>query len=77
MRRRRPRGETVIPLPKLPRELSRREWLAAMREWADAHAEGGDRWANAHAALAEIEAFGYTYEKATDLVTVVAEASTE
>lgn len=58
MRRRRPRGEAIQPLPRLAPGLSREEWLAAMRDqWADAHEEGSDYWAEAHAALAEIEAF--------------------
>ncbi|GAA2185033.1 hypothetical protein GCM10009785_35180 [Brooklawnia cerclae] len=58
MRRKRPRSAPVHPLPRLSPGLTRDGWLAAMRqEWADAHEEGSDRWADTHAALDEIEAF--------------------
>ncbi|MEE6286583.1 hypothetical protein V2J52_02820 [Georgenia sp. MJ173] len=61
-----------MPLPRLAPGLTRTEWLAAMRDWADAHVDGSERWAVAHAAISEIEAFELPADRATEIIRAAA-----
>ncbi|WP_154794721.1 hypothetical protein [Occultella kanbiaonis] len=65
MRRRRPKSDTLLPLPdELKAARTREEWLATLEDWAASHVPYTSPWAEALTCTQEIAAFEYGPETA-------------